>query len=175
MKTRAHHVLTATSLTSIVGLLLVAGSAQATQSHSNMQNATGACQAALPFYDGFIRKRLMYVSNEGNATAVATCSLMGTSMGANGPVSITSAYVNLINLGAAPVNVTCTLSDGYFGSNTVYLAKTVTLAANSKINDVRWTAANNGGKNFLLTANITCALEPQTAIGMTGVYWDATS
>lgn len=175
MITLGKNILTSTVLTSTIGLLLVAGSAHALQPKSQVQNATGACQAALPFFDGFIRKRLVYVSNEGNAVAVATCSLMGTDLGAAGPVSITSTFVNVINLSANAVDVTCTMVDGYFGTNTAYLAKTLTLPANSKTNDYRWTAADNGGINFSFTANVTCALQPGTAIGLTGVYWDSTS
>lgn len=100
---------------------------------------------------------------------------MGTDLGSAGDKSITSAFVNLINLSASAVDVTCTMVDGYFGTFTYLRAKTLTLPANSSVNEYRWTAADNGGRNYLATINVACALAPGTAIGLTGVYWEGIS
>lgn len=168
-----NNILSTALLTSTIALLLMAPNAHAvTLERSVVQNATGACQAALPSFEGNIRKRLLVVSNDGTTTAVVTCSFASTDRGVGGQRSIDVVIMNLDNNTASPVNVTCTLADGYSNSSLAYLAKTLTLSANSKNNEYFWGASDNGGLNFFFTVNATCALPPGTAIGITFVYYD---
>lgn len=176
MNSPSNEVLTVSPFAIAVGLLLCAGNAGAVSASRNFaQNATGACQAALPAFEGNIRKRLLVVSNDGASTAVVTCSLMGTSQGEGDLRSIYYGYVYLDNYNASPVGVTCTLADGYSGTTYAYQAKTSTLAPTSKLNPFLWLAsADNGGQNYFYAVNVTCALPPGTAISLTlaGYYED---
>jgi hypothetical protein len=145
----------------------------ATQQRSFVQNATGACQSALPVFDGNIRKRPLAVQNEGTAAAFVSCSLMDTSGGVGGASSVTSVFMYADNNTGAAVDLTCTLVDGYSGGTNVFLPKTLTLPANSKAHPFLWTAAaDNGGANFNWTTNLTCQLPVGTGLSLSFVYYD---
>lgn len=47
----------------------------ATALREKVSNATGVCQAALPAFDGLVRKRPLAVQNESTGHAFVTCSL----------------------------------------------------------------------------------------------------
>ncbi|HST45355.1 MAG TPA: hypothetical protein VLK29_09045, partial [Luteimonas sp.] len=63
------------TLVACTTLLLAASVAQTARAEEYRQNATGLCQAALPAYDGLIRKRPVAIRNEGDAAAFVSCSL----------------------------------------------------------------------------------------------------
>src|SRR5690606_41548022 len=59
-------------LTGAIAAALPVGAA--TQNHWMQANGSGVCQAALPNFEGQIRKRPLAIQNEGTATAFVTCS-----------------------------------------------------------------------------------------------------
>lgn len=132
------------------------------------QNATGTCQAALPSYEGQIRKRPLAIQNEGTANAFVSCSLVGTHYGPNGDGrEMTSVFVGLVNNTVAAIDVTCTLSDGL--ANLIapaFIAKTVSVPANGWV-ELNWTSVDNGGDPFLFSANVQCNLPVGTGISYT--------
>ena len=75
-----------------------------------------ACQAALPVFDGQIRKRPLAIQNEGTSNAFITCALRGR-FGGTSATTGTSAFVTvgLINNTGSSRTATCTLVDGRNG------------------------------------------------------------
>lgn len=170
MDIRARNMLAA-ALTAGIGLVMASGgAAAATLQRSFVQNATGACQSALPVFDGQIRKRPLAVQNEGTAPAFVSCSFMSTDRSDAG---MTEVYVYADNNTASSVDLTCTLVTGVSGLGPAFFPKTLTLPANSTINEFLWTAADNGGENFdNYTTNISCNLPVGTGLSITFVYFD---
>lgn len=161
------------SASTLAMALAMAPAQAATQSRSFVQNATGACQSALPVYAGNIRNRPLAVQNEGTAAAYVNCSFMSTISGVGGATSIIALYVYADNNTGAAMNLTCTLIDGYSGGPSVYLPKTITLPANSKINTFLWTATgDNGGSNFFETVNVQCLLPVGTGLSLSTMFYD---
>lgn len=120
-------------------------------------NASGACQSALPVFDGNIRKRPTAVSNEGSAPAFVSCSLYSDFN------SAPSAGLGLLfsnNTGAA-AQVNCTLVNGvrFIGeAPPLLIPKTFTVAANSSLESA-FTADDNGGEAFQIPSfNLNCRL-----------------
>ncbi len=165
--------ITATTLgLSCFTVLALAGfdASAATLQRSFVQNATGACQAALPVFDGQIRKRPLAIQNEGTASAYVTCSFMGTDRTDAG---ITDIYLYADNNSAAEVDITCTLVTGASGVGAAYYAKTLTIPANTPTNLFFWDAADNGGENFdNYTTNVSCNLPVDTGLTATFIYFD---
>lgn len=151
----------------ITGVLCVSATAMAdavTRERSNLQNGSGACQAALPAFEGLVRKRPLALQNESVGTAFASCSMVGT--------GVTEAYVGLINNSANPVNVTCTLVDGLANEVNKYFTKTVTVPT-SAWTQIGWTdAADNAGAKFRFSANASCNLPAGVGISYTIVYYE---
>ena len=113
--------------------LCAAGIAEAGSGHavllprSFVQNATGACQAALPYYEGTIRKRPLAIQNEGDASAFVNCSLVGTERGSGG---LQEAQIVVTNMSDAPLEVSCTLIGEVTEASMAFLPKTVSVPAN---------------------------------------------
>ncbi len=159
--------------TTTLALALAMAPAQAvTQSRSFVQNATGACQSALPVYAGNIRNRPLAVQNEGTDAAFVNCSFMGTDRGVGSSASISDVYLYADNNTGAAVNVTCTLIAGYSGNpSNVVLPKTLSLPANSHANLFLWTTADNGGNNYQWAINTQCLLPVGTGLSITFMYY----
>lgn len=166
--------LSAALLTTALGLAFAAGDAQAvTPVHSFIQNATGACQSALPAFDGQIRKRPLAIQNEGNASAFVSCSLMGTTRSVAGIFTI---QVLADNNTASSVTLTCTLVTGLskFGTQQ-FLPKTITMPANSGglTNVLGWNRLDNGGMFFNnFTVNVSCNLPVGTGLSRISVFFE---
>ena len=158
------------ALTLAVGLLPL-DAAAVTRDRDVIQSATGVCQAALPAYEGLIRKRPLAVQNEGSAGAFVTCSMAGTALGIDGTRSISSLYLYLDNNSANFVTVTCTLVDGLSGTTNVYLPKAIVLPANSKFSYLRWNVTDNDGNRYLYSTNTSCNLPAGTGISATWVTY----
>lgn len=140
-----------------------AGSLPAPDSRITM--AAGACQTALPVFDGVVRKRPLAVQNEGSITTFVTCGLEGKFYGF---ASSAIVFVGLVNNSGSPATVNCTLVDGRNGmTDPVYRPKSVELAANQPIAELVWSSADNEGENFTYPA-ISCALPPGTGIKAVG-------
>lgn len=131
-------------------------------------SAPGICQAALPAYEGQIRKRPLAVQNEGTTNAFVSCA----------PAQFLELYdpdfgvrVLLVNNNAAPATIQCTGVAGVFASSADYYPKTVVVPGNG-----------TGALNFSETTDssasgsISCNLPAGTGIaGMSAFALEATT
>lgn len=109
------------SLACTVALLAIAPPSHALQ---QQVYAVGACQSALPAYDGLVRARPRALQNEGGATAFVSCA-----QPADGAQRLRTITVGLDNTNATAVVVTCTLVVG--ASAPLYYTQSIQLAARS--------------------------------------------
>ncbi|MEO6138716.1 MAG: hypothetical protein ABIP11_08660, partial [Luteimonas sp.] len=101
------HTIAAVALATSLASAFASGDASAvTKQRSFVQNATGACQSALPVFDGQIRKRPLAVQNEGTSAAFVSCSFMDTDRSVNG---VTDVFLYADNNTSSSVTVNCTL------------------------------------------------------------------
>lgn len=100
------------------------GGMQATVAAEYQTPAAGACKSALPVFDGNIRSRPRGVQNEGSASAFVSCAQQG-----DFTESPTGVGLYLLNVGAAPASVSCTLVVG--ANSPMYFTETVELPASS--------------------------------------------
>lgn len=162
-------------VTCAIAALFAAGTAAAAGGHamllprSFVQNATGACQAALPYYEGAIRKRPLVIQNEGAAGAFVNCSLVGTERSTGG---LQEAQVVVTNLSAAPLEVSCTLIGEVTEASMAFLPKTVTVPANQSGSAyvLRWDTTDIGG-TLLKSANLSCNVPVGAGLGETSVQF----
>lgn len=141
--------------------MLPATASAATVLRSHVSHGTANCQAALPVFDGNIRKRPMALANEGTGNAFVTCDSESISNSATGFSGVAMGFYN--RDGVADVEVSCTLVNGVlFGEG--YFPKTVAVAAGG-VNLVQWTAADNNGNNFAAPA-LSCNLPAGVDIGL---------
>jgi hypothetical protein len=163
-------LITAT-LTAGLGLIFASGTADAITSVRQFnQNATGVCQSALPVFDGQIRKRPLAVQNEGTASAFVSCAFMSPAAGGAGVDQI-RLYAD--NNTGSPVDITCTLVSGVSHNGVPrYFPKTITMPANSGLNEFLWTAADNGGVNFNdIALSASCNLPVGTGLSLSEIYY----
>jgi len=126
-------------------------------------NGSGACQAALPNYEGQIRKRPLAIQNEGDASAFLTCSpvsLQGNAVHASGHELV------LVNVTATARQVNCTGVSGP-QSGATYMPKSVAVPGNGSAS-MNWTEADGVGAMNLETMNMSCNIPP--GIGVRTVY-----
>lgn len=134
---------------------------------SFFQNATGACQSALPAYEGLVRKRPLTLQNEGSGAAFISCSLMGTTKGTYDIRSIRDVSVAFVNnRSSGDVTVSCTLVSGIANFGEGYVTKSVTLIAGA-LDVVTWDVSDNGGLGFEYAGNVSCMLPPGAGIAYT--------
>lgn len=169
------HVPSAILCTAAVGLAAttVHDAGAVTLTRSFVHNATGTCQAALPSFEGLVRKRPLALQNEGSDSAFVSCSLVGTHLGPgyNGRV-MDRVFMGLINDAATPVAVSCTLVDGVAGAISASLIpKLAAIPANGRA-ELEWAAADNGDQRFVFAANVQCVLPPGTGISYTSSWYE---
>lgn len=146
-------------------LALPAAGHAGTLADSRVTLAAGACQTALPVFDGLVRKRPLAVQNEGTSGTFVTCGLEGKT---GAQPSSTVIFVGLVNNSSSPATVSCTLVDGRNAiSDPIYLPKSVELPANTPIAELSWSSADAEGANFIYPA-VSCALPPGTGIKAVG-------
>lgn len=144
----------------IIATALLAASlpaAAATKPRTMTTTAAGACQSALPAFEGLVRKRPLAVANEGDATAFVTCGFHGPHLR-----HTTNATMHFENTGSSDATVSCTLVDRLTGQTPSYMAKSVNVPAGSGAALV-WNPANNSGRQFANLA-ASCALPPATGV-----------
>jgi hypothetical protein len=149
-----------------VAALAVPGLATAeTVSRTQVQNGTGACQAALPNYEGNIRKRPLAISNEGTSPAFVSCSMKSDDY-----YAALNEYngVQLSNRGSASANVNCTLVAG--GTAPVatanYYPKSIAVPAGESV-VLPWDpAVDNADAPFQNSLNWSCSLPPGVDINV---------
>jgi hypothetical protein len=100
------YAITLGALTVAAGAALSLPVTAATTLNLNAVQATGACQGALPNYEGSFRKRPLAIANEGSTGAYLTCGARSSTFGIN--------QTNLIvtNRTAADADINCTVVDG---------------------------------------------------------------
>ena len=126
-------------------------------------NGSGACQAALPSYEGQIRKRPLAIQNEGDAGAFMTCSpvsLQGNAMHASGHELV------VVNNTATAQQVNCTGVSGP-ASGATYMPKSVVVPGNGTAS-MNWTEADGVDGLNLETMNMSCLIPP--GIGVRTLY-----
>ena len=143
------------------GLLAAAAVHADTRTLVSQANAVGPCQAALPSFEGLVRKRPAALVNEGAANAFVTCSpdtFQGMPSGGD--------HYGLLfrNYNADAITITCTavFADGA-GNPGWSMPKSVTLAANSTA-QLWWNAIDNVPVGNNMSFNTSCALPPGGAI-----------
>jgi hypothetical protein len=152
------------------GTLAIAGTATAQVGfvqRSAVVNAAGACQGALPSYEGSLRKRPTGIANEGSAPAFVSCSLTGEDF-ALGTITVLSTFVNR---SGADVDLTCTFVDGNVAELEVYPAayypQTITIGAGEG-GQMVWEATDEA---FTSLSNVSCSLPAGVEINVMGTYY----
>lgn len=140
------------------GTALLAFSLQADALDVLSTNGTGPvgnCQAALPTYEGLIRKRPLAVINEGTSAAYVTCALTSEEVSLN----VQSFSTRVSNRSDVPVTVTCTAVVGDELASADYIPKSITLAPEAN-GTLAWGTADNGGLLFAKSIAMSCQLPP---------------
>ncbi len=134
-------------------------------------NAVTFCQAALPAYEGLIRKRPLAVQNEGTATAFVTCGFVNDIYSSG----TRRVFANFLNNDLAAQQVTCTLVTGVAGFTNAYITKSITIPANTPGGQsLSWdNVVDNGGAYFSRWVALSCSLPVGTGIGYLGSFHDS--
>jgi len=166
-----HHVRALATCTATLALaMLTTPAAALTRNLVLQQNGTGACQAALPNFEGVIRKRPLAIQNEGASTSFVTCSppsLQG--LVANDTLGYN---IRLVNRGSSLVSVNCTAvigSDGVTNPLVVYLPKNANIGGNSNA-VLTWRTLE--GYDTSVPFNVQCELPP--GVGISGIQTNQT-
>ena len=126
--------------------------------------ATGSCQAALPAFEGQIRKRPLALQNEGTAAAFVTCS----------PQTFTRLYdrvlgmnIELLNNGTAAVTISCTGVSPAAGGP-LYVSKSYTVAAGG-IGFFNFSYDTDG----FINGSVSCQLPPGAGLSRIQLHSEA--
>lgn len=123
----------------------------------------GVCQAALPAYEGQIRKRPLAIQNEGTAAAFVTCAIPQFSdPGLNDPDF--GVRISLINSAATDATVNCT-GVSFGNEGIAYVPQSVVVPANTAIGSdvvLFWDEEDGNGSGGYTTTS--CSLPPGTGI-----------
>ena len=119
----------------------------------------GNCQAALPVYEGQIRKRPLAVVNESAEPAFVTCALSGEEVSLN----VQSFGTRISNGSDVAVTVSCTAVVGDELATASYIPKNITLSPGSAGN-LTWTGADAGGLLTSKSIALSCNLPPFAAL-----------
>lgn len=168
---RIHSVLSVSGLTLAMGAALIPGTAQAQTivTRTEMSNPTNYCQAALPVFDGNVRKRPLAVQNEGSGNAFITCNF-NTQGGA-----ITDVVVYFASSNTSSLSVTCTGVNSYNTGANEYIVKTAALNGTGGQNFIAWSASDFSGAPAYIPDGlfgISCNLLPGVGINDSYVIYD---
>lgn len=135
-------------------------------------NAGAVCQGALPSYAGTLRTRPLGIMNEAATPAFVTCSFNG-GMDPSAPTTNQIAVV-MVNRNASPLQVACTLVNGYeFSSvSAQYVPKTITLAASGSGAFTFVPADLPNGVSSISNPNVSCQLPGGTGITFVGQRYE---
>lgn len=130
-------------------------------------NGAGVCQAALPSFEGLVRKRPLAIQNEGASDAFVTCSATSVqwlAMHPELPYSVTFQNTN-----AAARSVSCTAVAGSFSWPSEYSTNLVSVPGSGGVATMYFSAgqlpqlADNRAP-----FNLSCRLPP--GVGLSTVY-----
>lgn len=167
MVTNSHRVGAAAVMLAIMGVAgtAVGGTVQRTAYLDMAAQGPGVCQAALPSFEGQIRKRPLAIQNEGTATAFVSCALpQFTDVTLNDPEF--GLTVSFVNANDTAVSVNC--AGVALGDGIAYIPKVIAVPANTHIESppvsLSWDETDEGGASYNV---VSCALPP--GIGITFV------
>jgi len=154
-------VLSMSALVLAVSASIATGEAQAvTLNRSLISNSAGICQAALPAFEGLIRKRPLAVQNEGTGSAFITCSFTSQTS----PSAVT---VWFHSVDGAAHSISCTGISGYYSGGNQYVPKTVAVPAAGQ-SSIGWSGADFTGGPAVIPGSgrfsAQCAVDPQVGI-----------
>lgn len=133
----------------------------------DLTNATGACQGALPSFEGSLRKRPSGIINISTTnSSFVSCSTTQNFFAPSGTAAVLG--VTLTNPTAAPVSVSCTMVAGlnYVGfQSPMQYPKTFTVAAGETVEGTWDFEEDNFGDEFPGSLNVSCNLPAGTELG----------
>ncbi len=146
-----------------------------TQSRTWTQNAVGPCQAALPAFEGQIRKRPLALQNEGTGTAFVSCafSAAGSSDLVSG--SITRVYVYAASIDGAAHTISCTGVTGFNTDQNQFVVKTATLSADGSQSRMQWNVSDFSDSPAVFprsTFSVSCRVDPGVGLNDTHVQFN---
>lgn len=145
-----------------IGMLAGGGAFAAELPRVFSSNPAGRCQAALPAFEGHIRKRPLAIQNEGNATAFVTCAFR-SQVYATELQAFTLAFASF---DGATHSVSCTGITGYNSGTNQYVVKTATVPATGQ-SALSWIPADFGGAFNYNLLSVSCSLQPGVGINQT--------
>ncbi|MGY1531451.1 hypothetical protein [Luteimonas sp. A649] len=122
------------------------------------------CAAALPAFEGLVRKRPLAIQNEGSSTAFVSCAPPQFGGHASNPQLGLDIFV--ANMGASAATVTCT-GVTWINGEQIYLVKSTTMAAGQE-SQIWWD--NSGTQPTGDFIYLSCSLPPGTGIGKIITY-----
>lgn len=149
----------------VLALAVVPAANAVNANRGNAINAVGACQGALPSFEGSLRKRPLAIANEGTTAAFVSCSLQGERWT---PDWNTKVEVFFENPGPGTRSVTCTLVDNYAGGSNRYLTKTVSIVAGQQFPRLTFLASEFDNNRIHYLASFSCSLPP--GLSLTHMY-----
>lgn len=139
-----------------------------------VQNPTGVCQAALPVYDGQIRKRPKAIQNEGTTPAFVTCSWSTQGAFGGNPSNPQSLSMGFSVNDGQPDHVSCTAVLGMQGATYPTYARGTDLHSNGGARLLVWSPADFGGSGTFPSGliNVSCLLNPGVGINASEFYFE---
>lgn len=145
-----------------VGVLAGSGAGAVELPRVFSSNPAGRCQAALPAFEGQIRKRPLAIQNEGTAAAFVSCAFR-SQVSATELQAFTLAFASF---DGATHSVSCTGITGYNTGTNQYMVKTVTVPATGQ-SALSWIPADFGGAFNYNLLSVSCSLQPGAGINQT--------
>ena len=151
-------------LPSCLGVALVFASVAvlaATSDRWTQANGSGVCQAALPNYEGQIRKRPLAIQNEGTANAFISCSPVSFQ---SAPATTRGYQITVANRSDAAVSVTCTaVIGGDMWWAGTYIPQTLIVPADDYSTFIF--DGNTPGFHTHAPFNLSCNIPPGVGLG----------
>lgn len=146
------------------------GASAADAARSYSVNAAGACNGALPSFEGALRKRPLAIRNEGATSVFVTCSVPGDYL-ASGNGLVVAAFTNG---STSSVTVNCTMVDGRASPWGMFDEGDPEYYPQSKpihpggVAALTWTPTSG---TFSAYANVNCLLPPDVEINLVEVTY----
>lgn len=115
-------IIAAAIATTVVALAMMPDARAVGLLETRATNSVGNCQAALPAFEGQIRKRPLAVANEGTTGAFVTCAFTTSQLA----LGIKGYEARMTNFGTVPQNISCTGVTGE-ENNATYFTKSMTV------------------------------------------------
>jgi len=161
---KAGHAVRSSALALAILLATSGGARAETVVRGHFSHGTANCQAALPVFDGNLRKRPLAFANEGPGNAFVTCDTDSISIASEGTFTLIDVF--FANNGTGTPAIDCTLVN-IGASATTYHPKTTGPMPPGEGGFIAWSVSDNGGERFRAPA-ISCNLMPQTQINAVG-------